>query len=61
MKKLVGLDCVTTARLILLESSQARASLTHFLSSWQLCFLKAVVETTLVLRKSLFVVRLCFT
>lgn len=36
-------------------------SITYFLSSWQLCFLKAVVETTLVLRKSLFVVRLCFT
>lgn len=59
MKKLVCLDCAATARLILLESYQVRASLIHVLSSWQSCVVEAVVKTTLVLSSSLFVVRFC--
>lgn len=60
MKKCVCLDCAATARLILLASSQVRASLIHVLSSWQCRFVGAVVETALVLSSSLVVVRFCF-
>lgn len=60
MKKCVCLGCAATARLILLASSQFRASLIHVLSSWQCRFVGAVVETALVLSSSLVVLRFCF-